>query len=350
MAIALKSLVIITRLNLNNKYDGHVIYFEDYLKDLVKEGIFNEILILTSVKIENKISKVRYIESLPPEIKNFKKYYSYLKQVSYICAKFSCVQFWFLPKYVFNPFILLNKGRKVYSFPDSWSAYFKNKFSVERRKIDLVRFAYYSFVESLLRYRGIQVFISEQEANKAGGIHFPHKLERLSVMDSKITNSVLVGRMSTKYFISLYEEVIASLPEIHFFVISSDIDIKKICLGASNVDTIDFVDDYEKLSSTFKIHLIYDAYTSGMSTKFINAVNVNRMAIGNENVFRGFESLNVPEQFCYNNWHDCKEKIVSAIGLNSENYSENLNSFYNGIIDNYGTGYRKKSYQQIYKY
>lgn len=340
-------LIIITRLDLNNKHDGHVVYFTEFIEDLLKNYTFKEIAIWTPNKLNFDIKGIVFYHDLPKLHSPF----SLLRNVRFYLRRlksYDVVQHWYLPRLFIWQVLITRHKKNVIVFPDSWRAYFRSKFNVERQFIDVLRSVYYGLKEFLLSHLGSTILIAEDEAQLYNGFHIPHRILANFREGPDRCRQVLIGRMSKSYVSQVLNNVVLKLPNVNFVMITNDDKTLTAAKNIPNLEIVESVTNYSDYSSQFKIHLIYDIYTSGMSTKFINAVNTNTFVLGNSRVFRGFRSLDIPDICLYRDWIECTKHIEKSIDLESKKCMDIYDEFYSSLRLEYGERYRKEMLIKIY--
>lgn len=344
-----RKLVILTRLNLMNAFDGHVIYFRETLSSVISLNYFSEIVVLVEEGVKVFLKDVRVMDFLSPDkvvhtgnARNFSLIKSELEDSTHI-------QYWYLPKPVFILSSVVLRKKNVIFFPDSWSCYFSEKYKYEKQILDRIRSISYFTLEYFLSKITKVVLISESEAKIYNGYHFPHLLkEHNDTPFESIKHDVFIGRMSKETLISLCEKVVKVLDDVNFTVLVSCKELQATLSIYPNLNILDRVNNYEEFTKKFKIHLIYDAYGSGMSTKLINGVNTNRLVLGNPAVFRGFENLPFSKSLSYTNWEEAVETLSNVMENQKSDYY-NLIDGYTSLRAAYGNAYRSKVLVSIYE-
>lgn len=289
-----KTLVIVSGLKGNNLYEGHVIYLYKFL--IKVHPIFKKVIVLVSQTnglIFRDLPKLQVKDELVDNpltgyvnlanFLNIKKYQNYE----------SIIHFWYAPKILFLPYFF-KRDTMLYSFPDSWSSYYLSKFQLTKKIQFYLKSMFYKSLESAMTKHCYKtIYVSDAEARKNKGFVLPPFLNEYIPNDKK--NGILIGRMNTRLLDNVLSAIIRLGVKYPITVINADSSVYLRYQKFNNIHFEGFVDDYESFSSTFLIHLIYDEWSSGMSTKLMNAINTNSLAVGNLPVFRGFPNEIVKE-------------------------------------------------------
>tara|TARA_B110000879_G_C11169852_1_gene513038 strand:+ start:516 stop:1583 length:1068 start_codon:yes stop_codon:yes gene_type:complete len=285
-----KTLVVVSGLECNILNEGHVIYLYKYLNKVLP--IFKKIIVIVSEtngsslkKLNRFVVKDELIENKVTGLLNFHNI-SILKK--YQKHQF-IIHFWYAPKIHYLPFFL-KKNTTYYTFPDSWSSYYSSKYQLTRKKQFYLKSKFYKYLElAMSKHCYKTIYVSDAEAKENKGFVIPPLLENYTSKSEK--NGILIGRMNNHLLDNLLSALTSRDNEFPITVINEDSTLRLRYKKFKNIKFEGWVEDYENFSSKFLIHLIYDEWASGMSTKLMNAINTNSLAVGNEAVFRGFPNV-----------------------------------------------------------
>jgi hypothetical protein len=286
-------ITFITSLSCNSLDEGHIIYFFNYIKDLKKYYLINILCEQHNGNVFKNIENVNVFDCLTKSNKfglaTFSNFITIKKK------SIGIVHFWYAPRLMYFP--LLFNNTIFYSLPDSWSSYYASQLKVKKNIALFSRFIYYKLFERIISFSKIKtIYVSHSDAKKYNGLFIPFKISK-HVGNSNSKEGVLVGRMNSIILEKIIINLILNNTNINFTIISKDNGIHEKYSSNKNITFIKWVEDYENFSSKFKVHLLYDLWGSGQSTKLINCLNVGSLAIGNEISFRGFSKNNKDHKY-----------------------------------------------------
>lgn len=307
----------ITSLSCNSLDEGHVIYFFNYVKDLKKIYSINILCEEHNGNAFKNIENVNVFDCLTKSNKfglaTFSNYITIKKKSTGI------VHFWYAPRLMYFP--LLFNNTSFYSLPDSWSSYYESQLNIKKNIAIFFRFVHYRLFEKVISFSKIKtIYISHSEAKKYNGLFIPFKINK-HVNHCVLKDGVLVGRMNSMILEKIIINLILNNTKISFTIISKDNEMHKKYSSYKNITFIKWVEDYESFSSRFKVHLLYDLWGSGQSTKLINCLNVGSLAIGNETSFRGFPK------------NDKNHKYIAEDFNQLNNLLDLINKYDNEVLD-----------------
>ena len=282
-------ITFVTGLECNDLSEGHTIYFYEFVLELVKYYPVSIICVVGGGKIFSNVNGITIFDVLKGT-----RYFGFFSFKNFkLVKKLNCgiIHFWYVPRLWYFPFLF--RGAKYYSLPDSWSNYYYDLFKSTKNKSYLLRYVNFYFFELLLNKSSIQsIYISYQEALENNGKHVPFKINKVNVEYEIMKNGVLIGRMNSNILEELIKEVVIKNHKIIFTILTKDQKLIFKYKGIKNIIFLEWVESYAQFSSSFKVHLLYDVWGSGQSTKLINALSVGSLALGNEKAFRGFPIAN----------------------------------------------------------